>query len=374
MKICKTCGEKKDPAEFAKNKRSGDGLSVHCTLCNRIIQRERRARWKEKNPERAKEVVKNACDTYRSKPESKEKIKLQKRTKEDERKARNERLKDSEYAAANNEELRQMAYERFLEQERSRRAREKRKEQMVVEAEKASVLRFCKYCDLEKISIKFKGARCWDCEKKRKQDWAEKRADHVRAQRKLNYWKDAEHAKKQAMRWYEENREYATKRNRNYWHKTKEIRNEKQKEYYEKHRDVQLIKHKLRYLEDPEFRERKKTTVRKWQKSNSGARSVYQNSYNRRPEVKKKNKVRRDTNTAIRNGEIYLPQLCFFCSTTEGPFEIHHMSYDRPDSYLDVVRTCCPCHIAYHEEEKGKELVKKLASTIKNESPPPTNV
>lgn len=123
MKACRTCLFEKPESEFCKNKRAHDGLTIHCRECNRKIQRERHARWKAKNPERAREVIKKACDKYRSKPEVRAAISEQKKVKRREKRALWEKLKDPEFRKNNKDEFQEMLYERHLSKETSARWR-----------------------------------------------------------------------------------------------------------------------------------------------------------------------------------------------------------------------------------------------------------
>lgn len=61
-----------------------------------------------------------------------------------------------------------------------------------------------------------------------------------------------------------------------------------------------------------------------------------------------KHLVRRQTTAAVRNGEI--PSITeMSCAVCGGQAkEYHHQSYDKPDSYLDVVALCVECHNNVH--------------------------
>lgn len=51
-KLCKTCGEIKNPTEFHSNKKNRDGLSYTCKPC----ATKRACEWQKKNPERRRAI------------------------------------------------------------------------------------------------------------------------------------------------------------------------------------------------------------------------------------------------------------------------------------------------------------------------------
>lgn len=71
MKTCKKCGETRDLSMFDKSPSCSDGHRGTCKICNRPRNAEKAARWRARNPERAKEVqkswVENNPDSVRAK-------------------------------------------------------------------------------------------------------------------------------------------------------------------------------------------------------------------------------------------------------------------------------------------------------------------
>lgn len=71
MKTCTKCGKEKPEIEFRKSKKRKDGLQVWCKECvcgysreyyqkNRIKLLENQRKWRERNPEKAKQMGKEA--------------------------------------------------------------------------------------------------------------------------------------------------------------------------------------------------------------------------------------------------------------------------------------------------------------------------
>jgi hypothetical protein len=48
VKICKHCGQRKEPGEFRRNRRNRDGLSSWCSLCHNEATRRRRGENRER--------------------------------------------------------------------------------------------------------------------------------------------------------------------------------------------------------------------------------------------------------------------------------------------------------------------------------------
>jgi hypothetical protein len=61
-KLCPRCGESKDSSAFSPAKKERDGLFCYCKACNRARIAERRAA----NPERAREIARNAAERKRA--------------------------------------------------------------------------------------------------------------------------------------------------------------------------------------------------------------------------------------------------------------------------------------------------------------------
>lgn len=353
MKECKTCKHVKQVNDFGKNKRSKDGLNVHCRDCFLPIQRERHARWKEKDPERAAEVIKNACDTYRSKPESKEKIKTQKARKSEEMRRKNKRLEDPEYAKANPDELKQRLYEKYLANERSRIYREKKRAekeaQKQLEALTPVTEKTCSKCGAIKPLDSYgkNTNRCKQCAAKYKKEWRENNINRIKKNRKDKYWDDPELARMKSLDWYYDNMEAAKDVRRNYHWKNRDDILTKKREYYNKNRDSILEDQHLRYLYDDEFRKQTNIRAAKWSKENRDRQSKYAKEYYKHPERRRKNKTRSLTRLAIMRGDLKVQTSCAFCESKEH-LEVHHLNYDDP---LDVIWLCRKCHRKAHSVE-----------------------
>jgi hypothetical protein len=80
VKTCSKCGVEKDGALFHKNKQAKDGLHPYCAACKTAMDRARFhqledltahrarvARWREENPERAKELERAAHQKHKDK-------------------------------------------------------------------------------------------------------------------------------------------------------------------------------------------------------------------------------------------------------------------------------------------------------------------
>ena len=86
-------------------------------------------------------------------------------------------------------------------------------------------------------------------------------------------------------------------------------------------------------------------------------RSVYSHKktgYEQREDVKAKKRVTAKTRHAIKTGEIKRKYNCEFCNSFEN-IEVHHKSYDKPNSYLDVTFLCRSCHDEEHIRINGED-------------------
>jgi hypothetical protein len=63
--------------------------------------------------------------------------------------------------------------------------------------------------------------------------------------------------------------------------------------------------------------------------------------------------IRARTKAAIRDGLLTRPDACEWCGK-ECHLDAHHLSYDKPDSHLDVEWICPSCH-AHHHQPKHKQ-------------------
>lgn len=213
-------------------------------------------------------------------------------------------------------------------------------------------MKWCKYCESNKPTTKrWVGLRCFDCEAERKRQWAKKNAEHVKAKRKEKYWKDPGNAKREAKEWYESNTDRALEQRRSYWHANKERNNEMQREYYRKNAKEITRKEHERYISDPEYRFRKIEAATRWKNENYEARREYERKYAKNPKVRRRNTVGQKTRRAIARGELVKPDMCYLCDANND-LEPHHLSYDRDDSYRDIVWLCRPCHYRFHSLEK----------------------
>jgi hypothetical protein len=61
MKTCTKCGEAKAPTEFHRTSHAKCGLTHNCKSCRSLAAKE----YKKANPERAAEVNKRKCETWR---------------------------------------------------------------------------------------------------------------------------------------------------------------------------------------------------------------------------------------------------------------------------------------------------------------------
>jgi hypothetical protein len=68
-------------------------------------------------------------------------------------------------------------------------------------------------------------------------------------------------------------------------------------------------------------------------------------------EFPSKKTVRGRTRQAIVDGLLTRPDACDECGR-ECFVDAHHLSYDKPDSHLDVEWLCPSCHVAQHHQQK----------------------
>ncbi len=201
-------------------------------------------------------------------------------------------------------------------------------------------MKYCKHCNepAEEIQRPRKSV-CNDClEASRK------------ATRRRHYYKDPEKARADSRKWHHDNKEYCSKRSREYYEKNKDIIAQKQARYYQANKSkfskYQAIS-RLRYHTDPVYRKHYLERCKKWRENNKEWKAEWTRQYERKEHVKLKKKVRAKTREFLANGQIKKKDLCESCQISKAT-DVHHMSYDKPDSYKDILFLCNDCHMKAH--------------------------
>lgn len=149
------------------------------------------------------------------------------------------------------------------------------------------------------------------------------------------------------------NRDLVLKRQRDWYERNKDRLLGKASEYREQNSDAVYESKRSSYLKNKDYYLIKS---RKWNSDNIDL--VRERKYREidSPVHVRKQHVRDRTDRAIIRGEVASRcGSCSHCGDFNSPTHIHHLHYDRPDSYRAVVELCTMCHGKADRERRKVE-------------------
>ena len=109
--------------------------------------------------------------------------------------------------------------------------------------------------------------------------------------------------------------------------------------------DCKKTKEVVEFNKDKSKKDGLRTYCRKCENKRNG---IYvKNVYRKNEAFKAKSRVRSKTNHAINAGKLKKKDECEICGSAED-IQVHHLSYDQNDSYVDIIFLCRDCHYEEH--------------------------